>query len=158
MKNPVLRFAPNAAMLAAILLMAGVAVSRERPSRDSQQSIGDQAPNFDKQIAPLLVQRCLDCHSGPKPKGGLDLSRREKSRAGGNQGPVLVPGRPDQSLLLEYVDQNKMPPKKPLAATEKALLRAWIETGARWGSDPIDSFRITTDKRAGVDWWCFNRS
>ena len=153
MKNPALRHAPIATILAANLLMAGVAFSQGNPSQDGRQSKRDQAPDFDKQIAPLLVQRCLDCHSGPKPKGGLDLSRHEKSLAGGNQGPVLLPGRTDQSLLWELVEQNKMPPKKPLSSAEKSLLRDWIVSGARWGSDPIDPFRVTTDKRAGVDWW-----
>ena len=170
MKNPALRQSLISAILAALSLVAGTAVSigqhlvicrvciaesgdQGSPSDGSQESKLDRPPDFDKQIAPLLVQHCLDCHGGPKSKGGLDLSRREKLLAGGDQGPVLVPGRPDQSLLWEFVDQNKMPPKKPLAAAEKALLRAWILSGARWGSDPIDPFRVTTDKRAGVDWW-----
>jgi Protein of unknown function (DUF1553)/Protein of unknown function (DUF1549)/Planctomycete cytochrome C len=153
MKSPALRHAPIVALLAAILLLAGAAVSQGSPTPDSQELQRTQAPDFNKQIAPLLVQRCLDCHSGPKPKGSLDLSRREKALAGGNQGPVLVPGRADQSLLWEFVAQNKMPPKRPLTAAEKALLHAWIEGGAHWSSDPIDPFRVTTDKRAGVDWW-----
>src|SRR5262249_6201876 len=46
-----------------------------------------------------------------------------------------------------------MPPKKPLPANEKAILKAWIESGAAWGADPIDPFRVTTSKRAGNDWW-----
>ncbi len=119
---------------------------------DVRPAQGD-GPDFDKQVAPLIVQRCLDCHSGPKPKGGLDLSHRDKAMEGGDTGPVIVAGKTSDSLLWEYVDQNKMPPKKPLGALEKAVFRAWIAAGARWGSDPIDPFHFTTDKRAGRDWW-----
>jgi hypothetical protein len=114
---------------------------------------GQSRPDFDKTVAPLFIQRCLDCHSGPKPKGGLDLSQREKAMAGGKSGSVLTPGKSDDSLLWEYVKNDKMPPKKPLAAAEKSLLKQWIVSGAHWGADPIDPFRTSTDKRAGYDWW-----
>jgi hypothetical protein len=109
--------------------------------------------NFDRDVAPLLVQRCLDCHGGPKPKGGLDLARRDAALAGGKSGTAIVPGRPEDSRLWQYVDAGKMPPKKPLAAAEKEVLRAWVATGAVWGTDPIDPFRFTTARRAGYDWW-----
>src|SRR5947209_19661940 len=56
-------------------------------------------------------------------------------------------------MLWEYVASGRMPPKKPLPDGDKALLKKWIETGAVWGSDPIDPFRYTTDLRAGYDWW-----
>src|SRR5262249_54626251 len=55
-------------------------------------------PDFDEKVAPLLSVRCLDCHSGSKPKGGLDLSRRRSAMEGGDQGVVIVPGKPDASL------------------------------------------------------------
>ncbi len=109
--------------------------------------------DFDATIAPLLSERCLDCHGGGKPKGGLDLSRRQTALAGGDTGEAIAPGNPEKSLLWEYVNDNKMPPKKPLSREEKALLKAWIRAGAKWGSDPIDPFRTTTAKRAGYDWW-----
>ncbi len=109
-------------------------------------------PDFDRQVAPLLASRCLDCHRGPKPKGGLDLSRRAAVVA--REGSV-VPGKPAESLLWERVAANEMPPKKPLPDAEKKLLREWIEAGANWGSDPIDPFRLTTATRAGLDWWAF---
>jgi hypothetical protein len=108
---------------------------------------------FDKKIAAIFIERCLDCHSKPKPKGNLDLSRRQMAFAGGKSGPVLVVGNPEESLLWEYVDNDKMPPKKPLPAAEKALIKEWIASGAVWGSDPIDPFRFSTSKRAGYDWW-----
>ena len=89
----------------------------------------------------------------PTPKGKLDLSRRDAAFAGGESGPAIVAGRPAESLLWEYVDGDEMPPKPPLSAAEKAVLKAWIAAGAAWGTDPIDVLRMTTDRRAGRDWW-----
>ena len=107
-------------------------------------------PDFDAAVAPLLVRRCLDCHSGADPKGGLDLTRKAAVLA--NDGPV-VPGKPDASELWKRVAADEMPPKKPLTAEEKQLLREWIAGGAGWGADPVDPFAATTDRRAGRDWW-----
>lgn len=109
--------------------------------------------HFDRRIAPLLAARCLDCHSGDEPKGGLDLSRRRTAMAGGDSGAVIAPGDPDESLLWEYVAGDEMPPKTPLAEAEKALLLEWISDGAGWGEDPINPFRFSTSTRAGYDWW-----
>jgi Protein of unknown function (DUF1553)/Protein of unknown function (DUF1549)/Planctomycete cytochrome C len=114
-----------------------------------------QRVDFDRTVAPLLMQRCLDCHRGPKPRGGLDLSRRQSAMQGGRTGKAVIPGAPETSLLWEKVRTDAMPPKKPLPAAEKALLQRWIAAGAPWGQDPLDPFRITSDKRAGYDWWAF---
>jgi hypothetical protein len=113
-------------------------------------TVGAAPPDFDKQIAPLLASRCLDCHRGDKAKGDLDLSKKEVVLD--KSGPV-VPGKPGESDLWEVVAADKMPPKKPLSPAEKKLLRDWIESGAKWGADPIDPFRYTSASRAGYDWW-----
>jgi hypothetical protein len=104
-------------------------------------------PDFDTQIAPLLASHCTDCHSGPKPKGKLDLTRK----AGAERS--IAAGKPNDSELYARVAAGEMPPKKPLAADEQKLLKEWIEAGAKWGTDPIDPFAITTKTRAGYDWW-----
>jgi hypothetical protein len=115
---------------------------------------GISAPlDFDQTVAPLLTRHCLDCHSGSKPKGKLDLTSKKTTFAGGKNGPSVVPGKPDASLLWNRVKDGEMPPKKKLTAEEQKLLHAWIAAGAAWGSDPIDPFRVTTEKRAGYDWW-----
>lgn len=109
--------------------------------------------DFDRAIAPLLAANCLECHYGAEPKGGLDLSRRELAREGGDSGSPIHPGRPDESLLWQYVRDGKMPPKRRMRAAEMELLRKWIAQGATWGADPIDPLRFTSDHRAGYDWW-----
>ncbi|MCH8045423.1 MAG: DUF1553 domain-containing protein [Planctomycetes bacterium] len=111
------------------------------------------AKQFDSTIAPLLAARCLECHSGPHPKGELDLSRHDKALAGGENGVVIVAGKPEESLLWEHVREDEMPPKHPLKADEKKLLKDWIAGGAVWGTKVIDRLRYTTDSRGGYDWW-----
>ncbi len=114
---------------------------------------GEPAVTFDRDIAPLLVRRCLDCHSGAETKGMLDLSRAESSAKGGESGTVLVSGKAAESLLWQRVRDGEMPPKKPLPKEEVELLRRWIDGGAKWGTSPIDPFAFTTNARAGYDWW-----
>ncbi len=114
---------------------------------------GDDAGRFDTSVAPLLARRCLDCHSGPDPKGKLDLSHRATAMAGGLSGVAVVAGRPDESWLWDQVNSDEMPPKSPLSPEEKAVIRDWIASGAPWGTDPIDPLQFSTKNRAGRDWW-----
>jgi len=110
-------------------------------------------PDFDRDIAPLIAQRCLTCHSGDEAKGKLDLSSRMKAMAGGESGIAINLEQPEQSLLWEFISSDQMPPKKPLSPDEKAKFQSWITHGAKWGTETIDPFRYSTDARAGLDWW-----
>ncbi|HEX3314891.1 MAG TPA: DUF1553 domain-containing protein [Gemmataceae bacterium] len=115
--------------------------------------VGQSAvPDFDAVVAPILADRCIICHGGVKPKGKLDLTRKAGAFAG-KRGPVVVAKSLAESSLWQRVEAGEMPPKKPLPAAEKAILKSWIESGAAWGRDPIDPFRMTTTRRAGFDWW-----
>ena len=107
-------------------------------------------PDFDTDVVTVLAARCLECHSGADPKSGLDLTRKDAVL--GAKGSVVA-GKPDASELWKKVAADEMPPKKPLSANEKAVLKEWIASGAKWGTDPIDAFATTTAKRAGRDWW-----
>jgi hypothetical protein len=121
----------------------------EPPRRDTAE-----ARHFDAAIAPLLSRRCLECHNASDAKGGLDLSAEAAALAGGENGEVIVAGKPDESLLWQYVDTDEMPKDRPsLSAEEKELLRQWIADGAAWGMPTIDPFLASTDHRAGYDWW-----
>ncbi len=112
-----------------------------------------KSQHFDRVVAPLLAQRCLSCHSGDEAKGDLNLSTHDSAMKGGESGVVIAPNELSHSLLWEYIESDEMPPKKPLTADEKEILRTWIEGGAVWGTESIDAFRLTTDARAGTDWW-----
>ena len=110
-------------------------------------------PDFDRSVAPILAS-CLDCHAGGEIKGKLDLSRERAAKAGGKSREAgIVAGKPDESEVWKRVAADEMPPKKPLTADEKATLKAWIEAGAKWGTDPIDPLAYTTRNRGGRDWW-----
>ena len=111
------------------------------------------AIEFEKFVAPLLARRCTSCHAGEELKGKLDLSTREKLLVGGESGPALVPGQVEQSLIWQRVSADEMPPKHPLSADEKAVLKKWIEAGAVWSGGPLDSLAVSSEHRAGRDWW-----
>src|SRR5690348_9687599 len=79
--------------------------------------------HFERRVAPLLRQRCLSCHNADRKRGGLDLTSRAGLLRGGADGPVVAPGKPGQSRLLEMVSGAKpaMPRSgKKLTADEVA--------------------------------------
>ena len=108
---------------------------------------------FDREIAPILASRCLECHSGPQPQGGLRLDVQESALRGGDSGSGVVAGQLEQSLVWKRMVSGEMPPENPLPAAERTLIRDWIAGGAVWGASPIDPLRYSTTKRAGYDWW-----
>src|SRR6185369_13871352 len=92
-----------------------------------------EAPDFERDIAPLLVNHCLDCHQPNKRSGKLNLSTWDSLLAGGEQGPALTPGKAATSLLIERIQAGEMPPPdakdhRPLSAIEKQTLATWINT------------------------------
>jgi hypothetical protein len=108
--------------------------------------------DFDRVIAPILSKHCLECHNVSDRKGKLDLSSAATVLR--KQKPLIVVGKPTESILWEKVADDEMPPKKPLSAAEKAALKNWIEQGAKWGNvDPLDRFAFSSDSHAGADWW-----
>ncbi len=112
------------------------------------------AAHFTLHVAPLLARHCLECHAGTSPNGGLDLAHWQRAMTGGDSGAVIVAGKPDESLLWQLVAADAMPQDRPpLSAAEKGVLRTWIEDGAPWGAATIDPFMVSTDRRAGYDWW-----
>ena len=107
---------------------------------------------FTAKIEPLLKQRCYECHSHEKKmKGGLTLDSKSGWEQGGDSGPTLVAGKPEESLLIKMVrwsdDEHQMPPKEKLPSAEIALLEEWVKRGA---PDP----RVMVKKRpTESDWW-----
>jgi len=92
---------------------------------------------FEAKIRPILVDNCYKCHSlySKKVKGGLLLDSRDGVLKGGDTGPAIKPGDPDQSLLIKairYTDEKlQMPPKdKKLSAEKIGALEAWVKMGA----------------------------
>src|SRR5262245_570830 len=92
--------------------------------------------HFEQHIRPLLAERCYACHStrSNKQKGGLLLDSRSGWAQGGDQGPVVIPGDPEASLLIRavrYTDPDlRMPPDGPLPKEAVARLEQWVKMGA----------------------------
>ena len=117
---------------------------------------------FQKEIVPILKERCYECHSheSGKAKGGLVLDSRGGWEKGGDSGAALVPGKPEESLIVEAVRYGRgdfqMPPKNKLPNSQIALLEKWIAMGAPdpRRSGPATEKRVI-DIEEGRKHWAF---
>jgi mono/diheme cytochrome c family protein len=99
--------------------------------------------DFRTRVAPIFESRCVRCHGPENPKGGLSLATGRGLRDGGDSGPAVVPGRPEESLLLEMIagPTPEMPRNgDPLPAEHVAGIRRWIEQGAPWPEGVVLKF------------------
>jgi hypothetical protein len=91
---------------------------------------------FEKEVRPLLVESCQECHGPQKHKGGLRLDNLPYILQGGESGPAIVPHKPDASLLIKLVNYEdpdmEMPPDGKLPAAKIDALKKWIAMGAPW--------------------------
>jgi hypothetical protein len=117
------------------------------------------SPDFEAEIAPVLVGRCVECHRQPDPAGGLLLTTRDGVLGGGESGSAVDLSSPADSYLLERVHDGEMPPEQQgrpqtLDDVEIRLLEQWIAAGAPWPPGrKLDLLERTTELRAGRDWW-----
>ncbi len=126
----------------------------------------DNVGFFESRIRPVLIENCYECHSieAGKSKAGLLLDSREGVRTGGDNGPAVVPGDVEVSLLyvaMSHADTDlEMPPKKPrLEGDILADFRQWIEMGA---IDPRDEPKgkltdAPIDYESGRQFWAFQK-
>lgn len=117
---------------------------------------------FEARIRPVLVERCYACHSAQAKslKGGLRLDLRDATRNGGESGPAIVPGKPDDSLLLTALkyDTLQMPPDGRLSDEVIADFAKWIALGApdpRTGDAPLPAEPSHIDVAQGRKFWAF---
>ncbi len=116
----------------------------------------DHAAFFESKVRPVLVEHCYECHSAmaKKLKGGLMLDSRAGIIKGGDNGPVILPGQPESSLLIQSVRHADpdlaMPPKKKIPDIAIADLEAWVRMGA---PDPrIENTVATAEAKSAIDW------
>ena len=120
---------------------------------------------FEKKVRPVFAEACASCHSADakKLKGGLRLDTPEGILKGGDTGPAIVRGKPDESLLLKavrYRDPDlQMPPKKRLPETAVADLAKWLAMGAPLPAPtaaPVAPGRLTgPTPEEGAKHWAF---
>jgi hypothetical protein len=98
--------------------------------------------DYFRDVKPVLAEKCYNCHGGLQQKSGLRVDTVQFLLKGGEEGPAIVPGRAEQSPLVRHVTATggarRMPPAsdgEPLSAKQVALIRAWIDQGARGPTD-----------------------
>src|SRR5262249_31713844 len=115
------------------------AAEPETSTKDRQA--GADLEFFEKEVRPLLVARCLSCHGDARSRSGLKLTSRASVLQGGDRGPAVVPGKPEDSLLVRavrYEDTPRMPPKEKLTDRQIETLARWVKLGVPWpGRQPL---------------------
>ena len=108
---------------------------------------------FEKSVRPVLIDRCISCHGPEKAKNDLRLDGRAAMLEGGVMGPALVPGKPEESLLVEAVTFEgtlKMPPKGKLSDAEIQALTEWVQRGAPWPGEPSQAAATSSPKTPNI--------
>jgi hypothetical protein len=151
-----------------VALLAGAVALSMRLAPAPPASAADPAPPaipaeqlefFERHVRPLLVKRCFECHGGTKAEGGLSLATAQGWRRGGDGGPAIVPGRPQESRLIEAISYRslEMPPADRggrLPPEEVAILIRWVEMGApdpRTGEQALGGMTVAEAR----GWWAF---
>lgn len=148
----------RAALGAVAGILLSVAAGPAAPPAPSAPASASEAAVvfFESKVRPVLAEHCYSCHGDKKQKGGLRLDSRAAALAGGDQGPALVAGQPDASLLVQAVRHDgdlKMPPKSKLPREQADALARWVALGAPWPGDsgsspaaPRRGDKVVTDK------------
>ena len=155
------RIATNLLSLSGLVLVMGMNPGIEAEEASSKDAAGNFSPValefFETRVRPILADSCLRCHGEKKQSSELRLDSRQAAIDGGANGSALVPGHPEESLLIEVVRQThediKMPPKGRLSDEAIADLANWIKLGAPWSPGTIPS--AETRDQAGSTHWAF---
>jgi hypothetical protein len=119
----------------------------------AEEPAAEQVRFFETSVRPILAARCFRCHDANKQKGDLRLDTREGLMSGGFSGSPVVPGKPDESLLISAIgygnEDLQMPPSEKLPDREIAQLRRWVEQGA------VFPDAVASPADVGRDYWAF---
>jgi cytochrome c553 len=130
--------------------------------------VQQQFARFEKDVRPILVERCVACHGADDPEADLDLSSLESLVRGSKSGPVIVEGFSEKSILIRKVSSRAMPPPDsddPLTAAEIRTITRWIDKGrfvdfvdvkprSKQTADASDTSIITDEDRR---FWAFQK-
>ena len=110
---------------------------------DEQKPTAQQLEFFEKEVRPLLAKHCYECHSvkAKRVEAKLLLDSRAGHVRGGDSGAAIIPGKSDESLLIEAVryESYEMPPKGKLPEKDIATLVRWVDMGAPWPDEAAPS-------------------
>ena len=114
---------------------------------------------FEAEIRPLFIENCQRCHGEKKQESGLRLDSKSGWQKGGENGPVIHPGDPEGSRLIQAVRRTnkefQMPPKHPLSATQIAALEQWVKRGAPDPRVGPVAAALSVDAKAARNHWAF---
>src|SRR3954451_3889760 len=149
-RGTTLRHAGLMVLAAAPLALQIAAEARQAPSGAADPRSPEY---FETRVRPVLAANCYDCHADER-MGGLRVDSREALLKGGRSGPVIVPGDPDKSLLIEAGRQTpatlKMPEGGGLTAAEGDALVEGVKPGAPWPAFAAGSTPTSTSPSASA--------
>lgn len=126
----------SASALAALTLLWSLMAPVRAQDANDKATANEQEVYFETHVRPLLVQHCVSCHGPDDQSGELRLDRRSSVEKGGGSGPVVIPGKPEQSSLIRAIGYSdlsmQMPPDGKLPAEAIAVLTHWVRSGAYW--------------------------
>jgi cytochrome c553 len=145
-----------------LVVTSAVASARDATGSPAEFSDAD-LEFFERQVRPLLVTHCHECHGADEASGSLRLTSRQAILRGGDTGPAIVAGDPEQSLLVDaisYGDLYQMPPKSKLPPAAIQTLIEWVRRGAPWPDDKAgedlrangEAFDLEARKAAHWSW------
>ncbi len=131
-------------------------LSKPRPMVEIPKPQGTETVSFTKDIAPMMVRLCVRCHSGDTPRSGLSLVSFANMMAGGESGPVIIPGKREESRLFRLVGglENPRMPQGRARITRKNYedLVTWFDEGNVFDGDdanaPLTSYVPSTEQLA----------
>ena len=112
------------------------------------------AVDYDRDVRPILAERCFGCHGERQQQSGLRLDLRQAALRGGDYGVVIVPGNAAESKLIKRLIGSEaglqMPPTGPIPQHEIETLRTWINAGAEMPGRAIETVAVARETSPAV--------
>ncbi|MBL8210552.1 MAG: PSD1 domain-containing protein [Bryobacterales bacterium] len=142
------------------MFLSGVLSALLLPSVFAQAPGSESLAFFESKVRPVLAEHCYSCHSAKAktPFAGLNVDSRGGLLRGGDRGPAVVPGKPDDSLLIQALRHRvvQMPPGRKLDEAQVAALEAWVRMGAPWPEEKaMEAGPVKADPVAGARHWAW---
>lgn len=143
---PALRLGLIVPGLAACALSWPRAITRGDEGAPPPAATNVEAPLvYEDDVAPIFAAHCLECHGEEAPEAGLNLSSAAGLLAGGESGPIVLAGRPEDSHLMEMIRDGAMPPDEDVRLSNDEIdrIRRWIAAGARFKDSSLAASGVT---------------
>src|SRR5438876_6362983 len=148
-----MRMPPTLRAHFAFCLATGLLLLNPLPTLAQSPGVQKGPVSFIHDVAPILKENCFACHNAKQRKGKFDMTTYESFRKGGSGDDPIVPGKPDESSLLDRLtatDKSRMPPKEAGEALPKekiAVIERWIAEGAKLDAGLTPSSDILRELR-----------